>query len=80
MVSLIVSFDVAYQASVIDQRPNELQERLVFWTVGSTPQEFTYRRVGRLSTGAYVRLMLHDGHIGSPVADQRPRIPVGAFV
>ena len=80
MVSLIVPPDVACQESVNDQRPDKLQECLVFWTVGSLPKELSYRRVGYLSARAKVGLMLHDGHIGSRVADQRPGIAVAAFV
>ena len=52
----------------------------MLWTVGAIPEEFTYGRVGYLSTRAKVRLMLHDRHIGSRVADQRPGIAVTAFV
>ena len=52
----------------------------MFWTVGSIPEEFAYGGVGYLSARARVGLMLHDGHVGNRVADQRPGIAVAAFV
>jgi hypothetical protein len=70
----------ASQSSAVDQGTDKVQERLVFWTVGSIPEEFTDGRVGYLSTRAKVRPMLHDRHIGSRVADQKPGIAVAAFV
>ncbi|MCA6108585.1 hypothetical protein [Bradyrhizobium cenepequi] len=80
IVSLMPSQVSACQSSAVDQGTDKVQERLVFWTIGSIPEEFTYGRVGYLSTRAKVRLMLHDRHIGSRVADQRPGIAVAAFV
>lgn len=82
-VNLIVRrYETGLRQSAIsvEQRPDKPQERVLFWTIGSIPEEFTYRRVGYLSTGAKIRLMLHDRHIGGRVAGQRPGVAVAAFV
>lgn len=53
---------------VVEQRADNFEQGLVFWTVGTVPEEGTDGHVGCLSTRAGVKLMSDHRQIGSRVA------------
>jgi hypothetical protein len=66
--------------SVIDQRADKLQQRLVFWAFGTFSEEFTDIRVGDLSARANVWLVFHDWQLRRRVACQPPSVAIAALV
>ena len=66
--------------SVIEQRADKLQQRLVFWAVCTVSEEFTDIRVGDLSARANVWLVFHRRQTRRRVTRQQPSVAIAALV
>src|SRR4029077_16310215 len=67
-------------SSVRYQRPDQIEQRLVLRTVRTFAQKFANFSVGRPSSRADIRLMLHDWRVGSRMTRQKPDVAVAALV
>jgi hypothetical protein len=63
-----------------DQRSNQAQEFLLFWSVPSRDEKGSDLSVGDLATRGKIRLMPDEHPIGVRIEGEQPPIAVGAVV
>jgi hypothetical protein len=64
----------------LNQRSNQAQEFLLFWSVPSCDEKGSNLNIGALSTGGEIRFMSDEHPIGIRIAGQQPPVPVGTAI